>query len=159
MLGACAMAVLLVGLVGCGVFSHRGERGKEHALALSDLPAPARTTVDRLTAGATSRKIDCERKGDRVVYDVEATVSGKDVEYDIDSSGNVLTSEQSVPYASLPAVVRAAAEKHFGTGEGLMASSELEEGKTFYEVEGMKGAAKRTLKLTEAGKIVEDEEK
>jgi hypothetical protein len=66
----------------------------------------------------------------------------------------VLTTEQSVPYASLPLAVRNAAQKHFGSAVGLKASVEVENGKTFYEVEGKKGEA---LKLSETGQIVEEE--
>ncbi len=155
---ACVLTTVLCGLAGCEMFSEHGEHGEGHRVMLSDLPEPARATVDRLTAGGTVKAIDCERKGKAMVYDVEATVGGKDVEYDVDAGGNVLTSEQSVPYASLPAAVRTAAEKHFGTSQGLTASSEQEEGKTFYEVEGMKDKEKRALKLSDMGQIVEDED-
>jgi uncharacterized membrane protein YkoI len=125
-------------------------------VALSDLPAPARTTIETLTAGGTIKALEKEEKGETAIYDVEATVQGKDVEYDVDSAGKVLTSQASVPYASLPAAVRAAAEKYFGSREGLSASKELEGGKTFYEVVGKKGTAKKELKLTETGQISED---
>ena len=144
-----------VGVLGCSLLSkHEGkEAGESQTVTLADLPGPARTTIETLTAGGTIRKLEKEETGGTAIYDVEATVQGKDVEYDVDSSGNVLTSEEAVPYASVPAAVRAAAEKHFGAAEGLKASRELEGGKTFYEVTGPKGE----LKLTETGQIAEDE--
>ncbi len=73
------------------------------------------------------------------------------VEYDVAGNGTVLTTEESVPYASVPAAVRAAAEKYFGSAAGLKASREVENGKTFYEVEGSKKGNAVTLKLTDAG--------
>jgi uncharacterized membrane protein YkoI len=154
----CVAVLLVVGLAGCEMLSGHRERGGSHMVALADLPAPAKATVERLTAGGSIKKVECERKGHATAYDVEATVGGKDVEYDVDAGGDVLTSEQSVAYDTLPAAVRSAAEKFFGTGQGLTASSELEGGKTFYEVEGMKDGAKRALKLTDSGQMAEDEE-
>jgi uncharacterized protein YceK len=154
------MVALFVLLSGCSLISgHRGrEKAGEQRVSLSDVPAPARDTIERLTAGGKIEKIDREKKGDTVIYDVEAQVGGKHVEYDVDSSGAILTSGEDVPYESLPRAVRAAAEKHFGASEGLQAFKEIEGGQTFYEVVGRKGAAKRELKLTDAGQIVEDEE-
>ena len=157
LIGSLVIVGLSVGVIGCSLLSRHGakEAGEGQNVALADLPGPARATIETLTAGATKMKLEKEETGGTAIYDVEATVQGKDVEYDVDSSGNVISSEEGVPYESVPAAVRAAAEKHFGTSEGLKASRELEEGKTFYEVTGPKGE----LKLTEAGQIVEDEGK
>lgn len=155
-----ALVGLVVGLSGCAGLCGRGgetEKG-EKAVLLSDVPAPARATIERLTAGGEIKKIDKEETGGKAVYDVEARVKGKDVEYDVASDGSILSSEESVPYASLPAKVRAAAEKYFGSPKDLKASREVEGGKTFYEVEGAKAGAKIALKLTDTGQIVEEEE-
>ena len=153
-------AALFMVLSGCCVSSHHGEgeRAGGLALTLSDLPAPAQATIQKLIGAGEIRKLDKEEKGATVIYDVEARVQGKDVEYDVSSDGTVLTSEESVAFASLPAAVRAAAEKHFGSSAGLKASREVEEGKTFYEVEGGKGSAKGSVKLTDTGAIAEEEE-
>jgi uncharacterized membrane protein YkoI len=108
-------------------------------------------------AGGEIKKIDKEEEAGKVIYDVEGTSRGKDVEYDVASDGTVLTSEESVPYASLPQAVRAAVEKYFGSAEGIKASRELEKGETFYEVTGKKAGATKELKLTDKGKIIEEE--
>lgn len=153
------VVVLIVVLSGCAAISGKGAREEAgaKAMSLSDVPAPARATIERLIAGGEIKKIDREEEGGKVIYDVEATVRGKHVEYDVASDGTVLTSEESVPYASLPQVVRAAAEKYFGSAEGLKAFKELEKGQTFYEVEGKKGDATREIKLTDKGEIIEEE--
>ena len=79
---------------------------------------PARATIEKQTAGGKIKSIEKEEEDGKVIYDVEATVQGRDVEYDIAADGTVLTSEQSVPYASLPLAVRNAAEKYFGSAAG-----------------------------------------
>jgi uncharacterized membrane protein YkoI len=158
-LQAVLVAALIVGLWGCAAICGKGarEQAGAKAISLSDVPAPARATIERLTAGGEIKKLERAEEEGKVIYDVEGTVGGKTVEYDVASDGTVLTSEASVPYASLPQVVRAAAEKYFGSAEGLKASRELEKGQTFYEVEGKKGGATRALKLTDKGKIIEEE--
>jgi uncharacterized membrane protein YkoI len=153
------VAVLIVGLFGCNAISGRAEKKEapSQVVSLSDLHAPARATIERLTAGGKIKKIEKEESKGTVIYDVEATVKGKDVEYDVAADGKVITSEESVPYASLPVAVQEAAKKYFGSAEGLKASKEVEEGKIFYEVEGKKGGSSIALKLNETGKILEEE--
>lgn len=156
------VVVLIAGCVGCSGVCKRGEKAEKAgtkepaaaAVSLAQVPEPARATIEKLTAGGKIKKIEKEEEGGKTVYDVEATVRGTEVEYDIAADGTVLTSEQSVPYASLPLAVRSAAEKYFGSAAGLKASVEVEDGKTFYEVEGKKGKA---LKLSDTGQILEEE--
>ena len=153
------VAVLLVGLCGCETIF--GPAAKKEApaqvVSLSDVPEPARTTIDRLIGTGTIKKIEKEETGGTAIYDVEARVGDKDVEYDVAADGKVLTREESVPYSTVPAVVQAAVEKYFGSDQGLKASKEIEDGKIFYEVEGKKGGAVVALKLDETGKILEEE--
>jgi len=153
------VAVLLVGLYGCNTISGRTAKKEAPAqeLSLSDVPEPARATIERLTAGGEIKKLEKEESGGTVIYDVEARVKDKDVEYDVAGDGKVLTSEESVPFTSLPVAVQETVKKFFGSVEGLKTSKEIEAGKTFYEVEGKKGGAVITLKLDETSKILEEE--
>jgi len=156
-----AIAALLLGLSGCcSVVRHgeeAGEEAGERAVSLSELPAPARATIERLVGSGEIRELDQEEIGGKTIYGVEARVDGKDVEYDVAGDGAVLSSEESVPFASLPEPAQSAAVKYFGSAAGLSASRELEEGKTFYEVVGRKDGRAAAVKLTEAGEIVEEE--
>jgi uncharacterized membrane protein YkoI len=153
------VAVLMVGISGCAAISGHGAKKEApgQLVSLLEIPSPARTTIERLTAGGEIKKIEKEEVGGKVIYDVEASVRGKDVEYDVASDGNVLTRQESIAYDSLPVAVKTAVQKYFGSAEGLKASMEIEEGKTFYEVEGSKAGATIALKLTETGKIIEEE--
>jgi uncharacterized membrane protein YkoI len=154
------VAAMIIWLTGLGFAENSQKNLKKESgvqtMSLSDLPAPVRATVERLINGGKIKKLEKEEENGKVVYDIEAKVKGKDVEYDIASDGSVLTAEESVPYNSLPVAVKAAVEKFFGSSKGLKASREVENGKTFYEVEGKKGSATKALKLTEAGLIVEE---
>ena len=149
--------VLVVGLSGCTCpFAHKKEVPAQ-AVTLADVPAPAKATIEKLMAGGEISRIEKEGEGDKAIYDVEGKSQGKKVEYDVAANGTVLSREESVPYASLPEAVRTASEKYFGSGEGLSASKEVEKGNTYYEVEGKKSGAAVALKLSDIGRILEED--
>ena len=129
--------------VSCGSMKSSTEK----RVAIGDLSLPARATVEKMTAGGQVDKIDREVERGKVVYDVEATVGGKHVEYLIaDSNGEVLGTETSIDFNQLPQPVQAAAEKYFGTSTGLKAMKGMEYGETHYEVEGNKNG--KTVEVT-----------
>jgi hypothetical protein len=78
-----ATLVLAVGAAvlaaGCGT-SGSGE-GSSVSVSLEDLPDAPRRTVQRLTAGGRIERIDRQLEEGRVVYDVEATIGGKHMEW------------------------------------------------------------------------------
>jgi uncharacterized membrane protein YkoI len=154
LLSVVTVAGVLV-LAGCQ--SPEEKEAPAQAVTLSEVPAKARATIETFTAGGEITRIEREGQGDKAVYDVEATVRGKKVEYDIASDGSVLSSEESIPYTSVPTSVQIAASRYFGSSQGLSASKEIEKAKTYYEVEGKKGDTTVTLKITDAGKIIEEE--
>ena len=151
--------IIISDLFACAILSKTSEKKDDHdqVVSLSDLPEPVRATVAKLTSGGEIKQLEKEEVDGKVVYDVEARVQDKDVEYDIASDGTVLSAEESVPYNSLPQAVRNTAEKYFGTAEGLKSSKEVEDGNIYFEVEGKKGSKMRVLKITDLGKIVEEE--
>src|SRR2546421_5355975 len=132
-------ATLAGGVAGLVASCASMKSGKETRVTIGQLSAPARATVEKMTAGGQVDKIDKEVERGKVVYDVEATVGGKHVEYLIaDSNGEVLGTETSIDFNELPPPVRAAAEKYFGTASGLKAMKGMEYGETHYEIEGNK---------------------
>ncbi len=149
--------VLVTALCGCKCPFAQKKEAPAQVVTLADVPAPAKAAIDKLMAGGEIAKIEKEGQGAKAIYDIEGKSQGKNVEYDVAADGTVLSSEESVPYATLPASVRAAAVRYFGTDQGLSASKEVEKGKTFYEVAGKKGEATITLKLSDTGKILEKE--
>lgn len=156
-LSSVVVVAVIAGLCGCKSLRWGEKETPAQAVAMSDVPAPARAAITRLMAGGEITKIDREGEGDKAIYDVEGKSQGKNVEYDVAADGTVLSTEESVLYASLPQAVRTAAEKYFGSSEGLAANKEIEKGKTFYEVEGKKSGAAVALKLSDTGRILEEE--
>jgi uncharacterized membrane protein YkoI len=148
-----AVVACVLGLVGCQTGKGRSAR----TLKLLDLPAPARAEVERQLIGGIVKRIEVQKRDGDDIYDVEGTLNGKQVEFEITRNGKILSRSESVPYESLPAAVRMAATVYFGTAEQFPASREIEGGKTFYEVEGKKERTRVTIKMTDTGAIVEEE--
>ena len=116
-------------------------------VSVSQLSAPARATVERVTAGGRVERIDKEVERGKTVYDVEATVGGKHMEYVVaDTDGAVLGTEMPIAFNELPQPVQAAAEKYFGRTTELTVMKGDEYGETHYEVEGRKHG--RTVEVT-----------
>jgi len=114
-------------------------KDKEERVLLSQLSEPARATVERVTAGGKIEQMTREIERGKKVYDVEATVDGKHLEFLIaDEDGAVLGTEVPISYTDLPEAVRAAAEKFFGAATGLTAMKGVEFAETTYEIEGPK---------------------
>ncbi len=156
----CFAALLLA--LGVSTFTSLKAAEKQAApqmVTLADVPAAVRATIEKEIPGAKIKSIEKEDEDGKVVYDVEAKFEGKHVEMDIASDGSILSRENEVPYASLPAAVKSAAEKYFGSAADLEASKEVAGGKTSYEVEGKQAGQKVTLKLDDTGKLLEEEKR
>ena len=112
---------------------------KEVRVSPAQLSEPARATVEKVTAGGKIEQMTKEVEKGKTVYDVEAVVDGKHLEFLIaDADGAVLGTEVPIEYDELPEAVRTAAEKYFGTASGLKAMKGVEYGETTYEIEGPK---------------------
>ena len=121
-------------------------------MTLAQLSEPARATVNRVTAGGQVDKMTREVERGKTVYDVEATVGGKHMEYLIaDSDGELLGTEVPIEFTELPEPVRAATEKYFGTTAGLTVMKGVEYGETQFEIEGPKNG-----KVVEHWDVIQD---
>ena len=146
-----ALAVMAAGLTsGCAT---KGSTPKEERVSIAQMSPPARATVQRVTASGRVDQITKEVERGRTVYDVEATVDGKHVEFLIgDAEGAVLGAEVPIEFAELPEAVRAAAEKYFGSTAGLKAMKGVEYNETTYEIEGPRNGKTVEITLDPKGK-------
>ncbi len=137
-----------------------GQEGKEDASAritITQLTMPARATVEKLTAGGTIDKIDKEMEKGKEVYDVEATVSGKHMEYTIATDGAVVGTETGIGFNELPEAVQKAAGDYFGRTTGLEPARVEEDNKVAYEIGGKKNGKKVAVTFDATGRLTEEE--
>jgi uncharacterized membrane protein YkoI len=126
---------------------------REHDVTLAQVSGPARATINKETAGGQVDKITKEVERGKSVYDVEATVGGKHMEYLVaDPNGELLGTEVPIELSQAPQPVRVAAEKYFGTSSGLTVMKGVEYGETHYEVEGPKNGKKVEVTFDPEGK-------
>lgn len=147
-----ALVAAMAGLVaGC---ASTKEGGKEEVrVSVADLSAPARATVERVTAGGRVDQISREVERGRTVYDVEATVGSRHLEFLIaDSDGAVLGTEVPIEFSELPSPVQSAAREYFGTSAGLTIMKGVEFGETQYEVEGRKNGKRVEVTFDPSGR-------
>jgi uncharacterized membrane protein YkoI len=142
-------------LVACAS-SRSSTAAKEQDVSLAQLSEPARATVTQATSGGHVDKITKEVERGQTVYDVEATVGGRHMEYLVaEADGKMLGTEVPVEFTELPEPVRAATEKYFGTTTGLTIMKGVEYGETHYEIEGQKNGKKVEVTFDPAGKRTE----
>ena len=128
-------------------------KGKEVDVTAQQMSEPARATMTQQIGNGRVEKITREVERGATVYDVEANVGGKHMEYLIaDSNGELLGTEVPIAWNELPDPVKSAAEKHFGTTSGLTAMKGVEYGETHYEIEGMKNGKKAEVSFDAQGK-------
>ena len=146
------LAVALAGLA-AGCASTKEGRQKEARVTVDELSAPARATVERVTAGGQVDQISREVERGRTVYDVEATVGGRHLEFLIaDADGEVLGTEVPIAFSELPGPVQAATREYFGTSDGLTIMKGVEFGETQYEIEGREGGKPVEVTFDPSGK-------
>lgn len=146
--------VVALAMVGC--YSQQKDKSsssEETPIAADQMSAPAHATLVKMVAGGRVEKVTKETEHGVQVYDVEATVNGQHVEYLIaDADGKVLGTEFPIAFSELPEPVRMAAEKYFGTTQGLSAMKGEEYGQVQYEVEGMKDGKRAEVTFDPTGK-------
>jgi uncharacterized membrane protein YkoI len=154
-MAALVLAAGVAGLAaGCGT-SGNGE-GSSVRVSLEELPDAPRATVQRLTAGGQIERIDREVEDGRVVYDVEATVNGKHVEFLVaDADGAVLGTETEIAFSQLPSAVRAAAAGYFDDTASLTVSKVEEFGQVSYEITGTRNGKPAEAQFDPTGQLID----
>jgi uncharacterized membrane protein YkoI len=120
----------------------------EVEVKLTDVPAPVRGAIAKLTAESAVRKVVKETKGGVTVYEVEYTAGGADVSAKLTDSGMVLELERAAP--ALPEAARAALGKAF-PGATIGAASAVQA--FYYEVAVTAEGHKREVKVDASGEI------
>jgi hypothetical protein len=127
---------------------------KEQRVSAEQMSPAARTSLEKVTAGGQVDEITKEIERGQTVYDVEATVGGRHLEFLIsDRDGTVLGTEVPMEFSALPEAVRTASEQYFGTASGLKAMKGVEFGETSYEIEGPKGGKTVEVTFNPEGKL------
>ena len=95
----------------------------EKRVRMKDLPAPVQATVKEVSKGATLRGLAMETENGKTYYEAELMVKGHSKDVTIDPDGKIVTIEEQVTMASLPAAAKAEILKQAGKGKILLVES------------------------------------
>jgi hypothetical protein len=131
------------------------EGAKKYTIAVK-LPAAITTAFKTSYPNATIRGTAQETEGGRTVYEVESVDKGKarDLMYNVD--GTVISIEEEINTADLPAPVTAALKKLYPKATITVAEKLTEGTKIEYELQ-IKGAAVTSVAFMPDGKLVPPE--
>ncbi len=163
----------LIGILSVGIaaiVAATSVRAAEQKVAIDELPDAVRTALNKIVGSGTISEIEREDEDGQVVYEVEATVDGKNVELEFSATGELLEtetadddgdddgeSEQEMKLSELPQAVQAALGNAIPGVEVDEVTREVEGGHVYYEVEYEANGTDHTIELTENGDIVETE--
>ncbi len=140
-IGVMAGCVLVAGLVVTA----------EEDVAWSDVPAVVQKVLSSMSKGAPIKEIEKETKGDIVYYEGEWVVDGKEAEAVVTADGDLVELEEEVDASTVPARVRAVAEKEFGAGAKVEYEKILI---VVYEMEARVDGKEKEIKVLPTGEIV-----
>jgi uncharacterized membrane protein YkoI len=126
----------------------------ETKVTMRDLPAAVQAAVKEQSKGATLKGLTKEVENGQTRYEAELKVSGRTRDVTFDETGNIVSVEQEVSLASIPAPAQEAIKKSIGKGKLLLVENVTEGGTTFYEAHILKDGKEIEVKVDVAGQPV-----
>jgi uncharacterized membrane protein YkoI len=120
-------------------------------IAAKDLPPAVSKAVQEETKGAAIKGYSKEVENGRTMYEVETTVNGHTRDLLFDSTGKLVTVEETVTLDSVPSPVKAAFE---AKGKVLLVETVTTSGKVTYEAQVEKNGKKSEVVVDAAGKPI-----
>lgn len=132
------------------------QAGTETKITGKDLPAAVRTAFEKQYPGAKILGLSKEVENGATLYEVESIHNGRNRDVLYKSSGEVVVVEETLPMAEIPAAVQSALKAQFPKAQAVKAEK-LTTGSTVeYEFQ-LKGAAKKEVRFSSAGKLLASE--
>ena len=97
--------------------SARAQEKKGKGLQLKDLPASVQKTIQANLKGGEIRNISKEKEDGVEQYEVESMLNGKTRDFDVDSKGTLLVTEEGTTIDAIPAAAKAGILKKLGDGK------------------------------------------
>ncbi len=133
-------------------------RAQEQKVALKDLPPTVQATVREQSKGAQIGGLEKEVVNGKTFYRVEVKSGGREREILIDTDGKVVEIEEEVALKDLPPPVQTTVQEQSKGAQIRGFSKEIENEKTFYEVELRVSGRTKDVLMDAEGKVVEVEE-
>jgi len=127
----------------------------EKKIAMRDLPPAVQQAVKEQRKTATLRGLTTEVEDGKTVYEAEFKIDGRTKDITYDAAANILSTEEEIDIAKLPAPASAAIRKA-AAGGTLVLVEDVTEGTTrFYEAHIKRAGKEFEFKVDAAGKTVQ----
>ena len=128
----------------------------ETKVKMKDLPPAVQAAVKQQSEGATLRGLAKEVEKGKTFYEAELKVNGHNKDVLMDPDGKVVSIEEEVPLASVPAAVKAEIEKQAGKRKILFVESVTKDGAiAYYEAHVKSGVKSKEIKVGTDGKLMQ----
>lgn len=126
----------------------------ETKVKLKDLPPAVQAAVKEQSKGATLKALTKEVEHGAARYEAELRARGRTKDVTFDETGKIVSVEEEVPLASIPAAAREAIQKSVGKGKLLLVETVTEGGATFYEAHIRNDGKEIEVKVDSSGQPV-----
>ena len=110
------LATVLLAMLVLGGSAHAQDK-KGKGLQLKDLPAPVQKTVQANLKGGEIKNISKEKEDGVEQYEIETMLNGKTRDFDVDTKGTLLVTEEGTTIDAIPAAAKAGILKKVGDGK------------------------------------------
>lgn len=146
------MRSLVTALILCTALSGADTEKK---IKMKDLPPPVQAAVKDLTKdNAVLAGLAKEVENGKTLYEAEFKVNGHTKDVTMDETGKIVTTEEEVSLASLPAPAREAMQKAVGKRKLVRLEAVTKDGTTYYEGLVKSGLKKTEVKIDPAGNTI-----
>jgi uncharacterized membrane protein YkoI len=166
---------IVVGFVAAATLMAGAVFGEEKKMDVKDFPAPVKAAVEAAAKDGKVVEAEVDKEDGKEIFSVEVEKDGKKTEFEFAADGKMIKSEEVneekegkegkdeeeegdetvVELSKAPEAIQAALKKV--GAEITTLTMEEEDDVKLYEAEFMKGGLPQSLKLTEAGVVIEEE--
>lgn len=154
-----SLSFLLTLLIAVPVMAQKSGKGdEEQAIKKGEVPHPILAAFEKSYPKAKVKGYSKEMDKGKAVYEIEST-EGKmlrDVTYD--EGANLVSVEESLPFAKLPQAVKAAVKKEFPKSKAIRCEKIQKGATTEFEVVMKSGKKQQEIVFDGDGKVVETEQ-
>ncbi|MEP6663886.1 MAG: PepSY-like domain-containing protein, partial [Verrucomicrobiota bacterium] len=131
---------------------------QEMSLPLSETPLPVQQKIKERVGSGKVDEINKTTDDDEISYEVDFTRDGKSRFFSVSAEGDLLSEEEDVVLADVPAAARKTIQENLRGQKSESLTKRTEEGEVFYDVEFSGSNQKKSFIVSEAGKLQKDDE-
>jgi uncharacterized membrane protein YkoI len=128
----------------------------EKKIKMENLPLAVQQAVKEQSQGAVIAGLTTESEHGKTIYEAQLTVNGHSKDISFDGAGKVLSIEEEMAIASIPAAAREAIQKAAGTAKLIKVEQVSQGGKISYEATIRRGSKNSEFSVDANGRPIKD---